>query len=331
MPRIYVEYAKMSQLSNDLASTSAKIDTIRSDLKSTIQQLDWDIKFQSNINSNANKIALKLERYSQVLKKYKQFIVSAQLSYRELDNERFDNNILGRGVLYGGTNSGGSSATSANAGWLGVEYADDHPGITAYIGKASAEAKNDWGYAGVNAYLGKAEAGVKADAGFMKASSKKKYQDGEWTEKETLDLLFAEIGAGATVSAIAGDAKAGIGNDMLGAEAGADGRAGNATAEVKGEFSIGEDGVNAVASGKAIVSAVEGKASGTINILGIEITGKIGGYAGAAGIEGKIGIENNKWVMEGGLAALVGVNAGIEIGFNDEGWSNFVDFITFWD
>ena len=35
--------------------------------------------------------------------------------------------------------------------------------------------------------------------------------------------------------------------------------------------------------------------------------------------------------MEGGLAALVGVNAGIEIGFNDEGWSNFVDFITFWD
>lgn len=82
-----------------------------------------------------------------------------------------------------------------------------------------------------------------------------------------------------------------------------------------------------------MVAAVEGKASGTINILGLEITGKVGGYAGAAGVGGKIGIEDNKFVLEGKVAALLGLSAGVEIGFNDTGWSNlksdFVDFISF--
>jgi len=90
-------------------------------------------------------------------------------------------------------------------------------------------------------------------------------------------------------------------------------------------------GVNANVKGEAMVAAVEGEAKGTINILGLEITGKVGGYAGAVGVEGKVGIEDNKFVLEGGAAALIGGSAGIEIGFNDEGWDNFVDFIIFWD
>lgn len=120
-------------------------------------------------------------------------------------------------------------------------------------------------------------------------------------------------------------------------------------AEVKGKFSITEDGVNANVRGEAMASAVEGEAKGTINILGIEITGSIGGYAEALGVEGKVGVEDNKFVMRGGVAALLGVSGGVEIGFNDEGWDNFiegvqegwndftdgvgefVDFVTFWD
>ena len=94
---------------------------------------------------------------------------------------------------------------------------------------------------------------------------------------------------------------------------------------------MGEDGVNAYVKGEAIVSAVEGKASGTINILGIEITVKASGYAGALGVEGEVGIKNGNFVLYGGGAARIGGAVGIEVGINETGWDNFVDFITFWD
>ena len=240
-------------------------------------------------------------------------------------------------------------SASTDADWLGYETEDDHPGITAWLGKASAQAQNEWGYAGVNAYLGKAKAEADADFSFMESTKKKEYKNGKWTEKTVTKFINAEASAGASVSVLAADAEAGVGNDMLGAEIEAEGSAGNAKAEVKGEFSVGEDGVNANLQGELMVSAVEGEAKGTINILGIEITGKIGGHAGALGVGGKAGIEDNKFVLEGEVAALLGVSAGVEIGFNDEGWNNFtegvkdgwndftegvgdfVDFVTFWD
>ena len=217
------------------------------------------------------------------------------------------------------------------ADWLGYELSDDGPGITAWLGKASASSQKEWGYAGVNAYLGKAKADVDADFSFMKSSKKKEYVDGKWVEKTVTEFVKAEVGGSAAVSAASIDGKAGLGSDMLGVEVKAEGSAGNAKVEAKGKFSITEDGVNANLKGEAMVSAVEGEAKGTINILGIEITGKIGGYAGAVGVEGKVGIEDNKFVMEGGAAALLGVSGGVEIGFNNEGWDNFVDFVTFWD
>lgn len=260
---------------------------------------------------------------------------------------------LTSGVAYGNTPSfldhSRNSGSSASAEWLGYEVSDGNPGITAWIGKASAETENDWGYAGVNAYLGKAEAEADADFSFMKTSKKKEKVDGKWVEKTVTEFVKAEVGVSASASAIAADAEAGVGSDMLGLEGQASGSVGNAKAEAKGKFSITEDGINANVKGEAMVSAAEGEVKGTINILGIEITGKIGGYAGAAGVEGKAGIEDNKFVLEGGVAAVLGLSGGVEIGFNEEGWDNFtegvsegwdnftdgvgdfVDYLTFWD
>ncbi|MDE7244330.1 MAG: hypothetical protein K2O18_10210, partial [Oscillospiraceae bacterium] len=195
----------------------------------------------------------------------------------------------------------------------GYEFADGHPGVTAWIGKAGISASSALGSAEVNAYLGKVEVEAKADGGFMKSKTKREYQDGKWTEKETLDFLYGELGVSGSFAFIAADAKGTVGNDMLGAGVKAEGTIGSAKAEGKIKVSVGEEGVTALAKGEAMVAAVEGKASGTINILGIEITGEIGGYAGAAGVEGKIGIENNKFVMKGGAAALLGVSGGVEI------------------
>lgn len=217
--------------------------------------------------------------------------------------------------------------------FLGVEFANGHPGVTAWLGKTSAKVSGGLGSAEVNAYLGKAKAEVKAEGGIMKSTTKREYEDGKWTEKETLKFLYGGVGAAASAAIFAADVKGTLGNDLLGLEGKAEGTAGSAKLEGKANFSVGEDGITAVAKGEAMVTAVEGKASGTINILGLEITGKVGGYAGAAGVEGKIGIEDNKFVVEGGVAALLGVSAGVEIGFNNTGWSNlksdFVDFISF--
>lgn len=227
-----------------------------------------------------------------------------------------------------------TSSSGVDGGWFGYEFDEDNPGVTAWIGKGSAWVGDDSAYAGVNGYLGKGEAAAKADGGFMKNKTTKEYEDGKWTEKESFQFFFAEAGAAAGVSAAEGDASAGVGNGMLGMEGKVEGSALSASAEAKGKASVGEDGVNAYAEGKLMVSAVEGKASGTISILGFDITGEVGGYAGAAGVEGKIGIEDGKLVIKGGAAALIGGSAGIEIGINEEGWDNFVDFIdfiTFWD
>lgn len=222
---------------------------------------------------------------------------------------------------------------SAGLDFLGYEFASGHPGVTAWIGKASASVSGAAGSAEVNAYVGKAKAEIKADGGLMKYTTKGEYKDGEWTEKETLKFLYGELGATASAAILSADAKGTLGDDWLGVEGKAEGTAGSAKLEGKASFSVGEDGVTALAKGEAMVAAVEGKASGTINILGLEITGKVGGYAGAAGVEGKFGIEDNKFVIEGGVAALVGASAGVEIGFNDTGWSNlksgFVDFLSF--
>lgn len=224
-----------------------------------------------------------------------------------------------------------SSSVSASIGGPGYSIDEDGLGVTGWIGKASAEAKNDYAYAGVNGYLGKASADVSGDASFWKNVTKWEYEDGEWQEKEEFSIFNISGKAEAGASAASGDAQAGVGDDMLGVEGSAEGSVLNANAGAEGELSLGEDGPNAYAGGKAMISAAEGKASGTVNVLGIEITGEVGGYAGALGAEGKIGIEDGKLVIKGGAAAALGLSAGIEIGLNEEGWDNFVDFIVFWD
>lgn len=391
MPRIYVDFSKLDQIGNHCKSVASKVGTIQSDLQHTIRKLDWDVRFESNINSTATQLFRKLDQYSKTLEAFQHFIEDAHDEYIKLDEYKklnladyispdpLDTNrfiIVGpdgkldfdwkdifkdliitkpyilpsvlplmspiTSLLYltSGVHSGNtpslfdysrSPSASASVDWLGYELSDGNPGVTARVGKASAEAQNEWGYAGVNAYLGKGEAAIKADAGIMKTTTKKEYQDGKWDEKSRTDFITAEAGASASVSALAGDAEAGLGSDMLGIEGKAEGAVGIAKAEAKGKFSVGEDGVNANVKGEAMVAAVEGEAKGTINILGLEITGKVGGYAGAVGVEGKVGIEDNKFVLNGGAAALIGGSAGVEIGFNDEGWNNFVDFIVFWD
>ena len=231
-----------------------------------------------------------------------------------------------------------SPSVSASVEGMGYEFSEGNPGITAWLGKAHAEAQNEWGYGEVNAYLGKAEAS--ADFSFLtvESSLENEYrlnENGEegWHSEDhpSNKYVLAKAEASASISEIAVDAEGSLGTDMLGVEGQAEGAVGTARAELSGEISVSEDGINAYAEAGAMVAAAEGTVSGTVNFLGLEVTGEVGGYAGALGLEGEIGIQDNKFVIGGDIAAFLGVSGRIEIGLNEEGWNNCVDFLTFWD
>ena len=85
MPRIYVNFSGLDQLGSRCKSVASKVDGIQSDLQRTIRQLDWDVRYESNINSTANQIARKLEQYSNALEAYQRFIKDAKSEYVKLD------------------------------------------------------------------------------------------------------------------------------------------------------------------------------------------------------------------------------------------------------
>ncbi|MBP3413824.1 MAG: BACON domain-containing protein [Clostridia bacterium] len=225
------------------------------------------------------------------------------------------------------------------AGGPGYEFETD-PGsfdLNGHLANVGARTEGENGYAEVNGYAGYGYVEGESEFYFMDFEKWWKYyknEDGSGYSYETgqeLQFINAELNGGVGVSALYGDASAGVGDDMLGLEGSAEGSVGNARAEGSAEFSIGKDGVELNASGELMLSAAEGEVEGTINFLGFEITLSAGGYAGAVGVEGEIGVKDGKFVMEGGAAVGIGGSVGIEIGFNEEGWNNFLDFIVFWD
>ena len=85
MPRIYVDFSKLNSMRNYCESVASKIDVIQSDFQQIVRQLDWDIRYESDINSTAAKISKRLEQYSRLLESYQYFIEVAYNEYIKLD------------------------------------------------------------------------------------------------------------------------------------------------------------------------------------------------------------------------------------------------------
>ena len=85
MPRIYVEFSGLDQIGSRCKTVASRVDTVR--------QLDWDIRFESNINSTATQIAKTLEQYSRTLETYQRFIEDALNEYVKLDEYKKTNLI----------------------------------------------------------------------------------------------------------------------------------------------------------------------------------------------------------------------------------------------
>lgn len=90
MPRIYVEFSGLDQIGSRCKTVASRVDTIQSNFQRTVRQLDWDIRFESNINSTATQIAKTLEQYSRTLETYQRFIEDTHVEIRkELEMKKF--------------------------------------------------------------------------------------------------------------------------------------------------------------------------------------------------------------------------------------------------
>lgn len=85
MPRIYVEFSGLNQIGSRCKSVASSVDSIQSDFQRTVRQLDWDIRFESNISSTATQLSRKLESYSRTLESYQRFIEDARGEYVKLN------------------------------------------------------------------------------------------------------------------------------------------------------------------------------------------------------------------------------------------------------
>ncbi|MCI8308416.1 MAG: hypothetical protein HFH14_10265 [Lachnospiraceae bacterium] len=126
MPRIYVEFAGMKQAGSRCRSISSSVSSIRSDFRRTVSQLDWDVKYKSDINSTAKHIAMKLDGYAQSLKSYQSFIDDAYEQYIKLEGEKFSLSVKEKTIwdkFVGEFHAGfGWSDMLKGSGYIGTIY-----------------------------------------------------------------------------------------------------------------------------------------------------------------------------------------------------------------
>ena len=85
MPRVYVEFAGLNQIGTHCKSVASKVDAIQEDFQRTVRQLDWDVRYESDINSTAQQIVRKLEQQTSTMETYQKFLNEVYHNYVSLD------------------------------------------------------------------------------------------------------------------------------------------------------------------------------------------------------------------------------------------------------
>lgn len=85
MPRVYVKFSDLKQIGKQCKLISKQIDNVQDDFNRVIRHLDWDVKFEADINRTAKRISRKLQQQEEALKSYKEFIDVAYNVYIKLD------------------------------------------------------------------------------------------------------------------------------------------------------------------------------------------------------------------------------------------------------
>ncbi|MBR2038594.1 MAG: hypothetical protein IKA09_12855 [Lachnospiraceae bacterium] len=85
MSRIYVQFSGLEQIGTGCKTTASRVDNIETEFWRTIQALDWDVRYEADINSTAKQISRKLEKQAKTLKAFQRFINDAYDEYVKLD------------------------------------------------------------------------------------------------------------------------------------------------------------------------------------------------------------------------------------------------------
>lgn len=98
MSRIYVDFGGVKQISNNCRAISTAVEEIKSDFENTVRQLDWDIRFEADINNTANQLARKLDGYRSALNSYQSFVDNAYEQYADLNE--YESGDLDNGLKF---------------------------------------------------------------------------------------------------------------------------------------------------------------------------------------------------------------------------------------
>ena len=133
MPRIYVEFSRLEQIGSQCKSVASKVDAIQEDFQRTVRQLDWDIRFESNINSTAKQLSRKLEQYVRTLESYRRFIEDAKNEYIKLDEYDKLGLLTAKPIEFGIAEPGGKAEIFTDEFWSNYGWKEILSGA-GYIG-----------------------------------------------------------------------------------------------------------------------------------------------------------------------------------------------------
>ena len=247
----------------------------------------------------------------------------------------FNLQYITSGVIYGNfpTVNDPSREAKADFNIEGPNAEVDGLAVDAWLGKAKGEFQNEWVYGDASVSVGNFWAGADGSIAGMDIGAKvEEDKDGKVYSKEWERYAQVKAKVGASVSLFSQSAKVGVGSDMFGAEVSENISIGNAEAIAEGRASLNSSGgLELYGKVSAMVSAAKGTISKTYNILGTKVKVNVSGLAGAYGVLAEGSFKNGTFKGEVGAAKLFGLTVGVEVGLNDTGWANFVDYLTFWD
>lgn len=93
MARIYVLYRPMSELATKCKTSADKLTAIQGELSDVVFHLDWDVRFQNDINSKANAAIRKTDSLSRALRGFQDYLNGAIEEYRKLDDYKGNNGL----------------------------------------------------------------------------------------------------------------------------------------------------------------------------------------------------------------------------------------------